>query len=63
MISYLNKYRIDCNKRPEKTMFIILKKDGNNEFDKDQLKSLKAVGEMVEKNEGKVFDNLESAAT
>jgi len=48
----------DSNKRPEKTIFCYLKKDGEKEFDKGQTKSLDMVVEMVEKNGGRVFKNL-----
>ena len=40
----------DSNKQPEKTIFCFVDKDGNQEFDKGQLKSLTAVGRMVEDN-------------
>lgn len=40
----------DSNKRPEKTIFCFLKKDEEDRFSPDQIKSLTAVGEMVEKN-------------
>lgn len=48
----------DSNKRPEKTIFCVLK-DG---FDDGQLKSLKAVAHMVQRNGGKHFDNLKEVA-
>ena len=37
----------DSNKQPEKTIFCFMKEDGNNKFDKDQIKSLDKAGEMV----------------
>lgn len=52
----------DSNKRPEKTIFVYLKKDENDEFDKVQSKSLDAVSKMIIKNKGKVFKNLNEVA-
>ena len=52
----------DSNKRPNKTIFIRLRDDGNLRFDEGQWKSLGAVAKMVTDNGGKVFDNLKSAA-
>lgn len=52
----------DSNKRPEKTLFIYLNNDGNDEFDKAQIKSLDAVSKMIIKNKGKVFKNLNEVA-
>lgn len=49
----------DSNKRPEKTLFFIILQDGGAEFSKDQLKSLQAVGKMVETNGGKFFKKLD----
>lgn len=45
----------DSNKRPDKTLFIFKKTDENGEFDKGQVKSLEAVGKMIESNGGKWF--------
>ena len=45
----------DSNKRPEKTVFVVLLKDGNKTFDQSQAKSLAMVGKMVEENGGKSF--------
>ena len=50
----------DSNKRPEKTIFCVLKHGTNDYFDKAQLKSLNAVGKMVERNGGKYFKDLNS---
>lgn len=68
----------DSNKRPEKTVFVILDKDvrkvknsdGFNSyidevpawFEKAQMKSLQAVAKMVELNGAKVFNDLPSLA-
>lgn len=48
----------NSNKRPDKTIFTYLDKDGEKEFDEFQLKSIKKVGELVKKNGGKVFKNI-----
>ena len=42
----------DSNKRPEKTVFYIKDKDGEQEFSKAQVKSLQQVGKMVAENGG-----------
>ncbi len=49
----------DSNKRPEKTLFCILPKDGADEFTPHQIKAMKAVGKMVQKNGGKLFKRLD----
>jgi hypothetical protein len=48
----------DSNKRPKKTIFCFINKDGKNEFDDTQIKSLDKVGVMVETNGGKYFKSL-----
>jgi hypothetical protein len=48
----------DSNKRPEKTIFCVLKEG----FNEKQLRSLKAVAQMVQRNGGKFFDNLKEMA-
>ena len=48
----------DSNLRPESTLFCVLEKDDDKEFDKAELKSLNQVKEMVKKNGAKVFDSL-----
>ncbi|MEM1136066.1 MAG: nucleoside 2-deoxyribosyltransferase domain-containing protein [Bacteroidota bacterium] len=48
----------DSNKRPEKTLFCVLTKDGGDSFTPAQKKSLEAVGRMVEENGGKWFRSL-----
>ena len=50
----------DSNKRPERTLFCILLKDGEDVFTEKQKKSLEAVGKMIEKNGGKWFRTLSS---
>lgn len=52
----------DSNKRPYKTIFCYLLNDENEKFDKDQIKSLDAVGKMVEINGGKFLKNLDEIA-
>lgn len=52
----------DSNKRPDKTIFCFLKKDGSQEFDKFQTKSLNAVKDLVKENGGQCFETLEEIA-
>lgn len=52
----------DSNKRPEKTIFCFLPKDGELAFTEFQLKSLTAIGEMITKNKAKVCANLTEVA-
>lgn len=42
----------DSNKRPSKTIFSFILDDGDNSFNKDQVKSLMMVGKMVQDNGG-----------
>lgn len=49
----------DSNKNPKKTIFCVLNKDENKEFDNASLKSLNSVSSMVVKNGGTSFNNLE----
>ena len=51
----------DSIKRPQKTIFIVLEKDGDKSFSKSQKKSLDSVAKMVEKNGGQSFTDLKSA--
>lgn len=53
----------DSNKRPDKTIFCFLKKDGNSSFDKGQIKSLESVGAMVSANGGKWVKSLDEVVT
>ncbi len=54
---------VDCsNKRPESTLFCILKKDSKKEFDEFQLKSLIQVEKMVKSNGAKTFSSLQDVA-
>ena len=48
----------DSNKRPEKTIFCVLKKDIGCEFNEFELRSLNQVKKMVSNNGGHVFDTL-----
>jgi len=48
----------DSNKRPNKTLFCLVPMDGEETFSGFQIKSLQAVGKMVEKNGGKWLKSL-----
>lgn len=52
----------DSNKRPEKTVFVLLRDDEKYSFSAPQCKSLMAVANMVIHNGGQVFYNLNHAA-
>jgi len=55
----------DSNKRPGKTVLILLREDFTmipRRFTNSEWKSLNAVARMVKENGGRVFDNLKSAA-
>jgi hypothetical protein len=52
----------DSNKRPERTVFVGLRDDGDAKFTESQWKSIGAIAQMVERNGGAVFDSLKSAA-
>ena len=52
----------DSNKRPGKTVLVLLREDGDLKFPQGQWKSLGAVAKMVIRNGGQVFDNLKSAS-
>lgn len=45
----------DSNKRPEKTLFLVLPTDGEDVFTAEQLKSLTQTGKLVAANGGRVF--------
>ncbi len=49
----------DSNKRPAKTIFCIMVKDGDKEFSEFQVKSLIAVGKMIRKNGARWFGSLD----
>jgi hypothetical protein len=49
----------DSIKRPEKTVFCFITEDGEHYFDKGQIKSLQAVGKMVETNDGTWAQKIE----
>ncbi len=53
----------DSNKRPYKTIFCYLEKDGNDIFDNGQLRSLKSVARMIKENGGKVCTSLSECAS
>ena len=52
----------DSNKRPEKTVFCVLKSANGLSFTDQQMKSLNSVGELVERNGGYFSTSLEHAA-
>ena len=53
----------DSNKRPSKTMLVLLSSDGDAVgWSQHQWKSLKTVGDLVARNGGKVFYDLTDAA-
>lgn len=52
----------DSNKRPEKTVLVLLRDDGAESFTDEQWKSLGAVAKMVKHNGGMAFNNLKQAA-
>jgi len=53
----------DSNKRPEKTIFGYLRHDAEKEFDEGQLRSLRAVAKLIEKNGAYVCHSLEDIAS
>ncbi len=52
----------DSNKRPEKTIMLIINKDEKLTFNKHQIKSMISVATMVSKNGGKIFFKLTDVA-
>ena len=52
----------DSNKRPHKTVFVLLRDDGGERFTEGQWRSLGALALMVERNGSAVFSDLKSAA-
>lgn len=52
----------DSNKKPQKTIFCFIEKDGGASFSPFQLKSLNAVGKMVDLNGGKWAKNFDEIA-
>ncbi|MCP4976590.1 MAG: hypothetical protein GY931_10550 [Maribacter sp.] len=52
----------DSNKRPEKTVLVLVRSDDDTEFSEKQWKSLNAVGKLVGNNGGQVFCCLKEAA-
>jgi hypothetical protein len=51
----------DSNKRPNKTLYCFLLEDRGNKFTEHQIKSLKAIGEMIMKNGASWFESLPMA--
>jgi hypothetical protein len=52
----------DSNKKPDRTIFVLLRDDEDKRFSEGQWRSLDSVARMVKANGGKVFENLKSAA-
>lgn len=52
----------DSNKQPEKTIFSLSYDDFDKSFTEGQIKSLKAVGDMVARNGGKFLDDIGKVA-
>lgn len=52
----------DSNKRPGKTVLVLLRDNESLRFGKGQWRSLGAVAKMVTRNGGQVFDDLKSAS-
>ena len=52
----------DSNKRPDKTVFVVLEEDGELRFNVSQKKSLMQVSSMVGENGAKSFFSLEAVA-
>lgn len=52
----------DSNKRPDRTLFCVLEKDGDEQFTKGQMMSLMQVSRVIEKNGGKFFENIQDIA-
>ena len=53
----------DSNKKPGKTIFCFLAKDGDNVFNYSQIRSLHSVSTMILKNGGYVAESLEDVAS
>ena len=51
----------DSNKRPDRTVLVLLETDDSLVFNKSEWKSLLSVARMVKYNGGQVFYNLEEA--
>ena len=52
----------DSNKRPDKTVFLLIDKDDGESFDYVMNKSLTALAKMVKANGGKCFSDLRKCA-
>lgn len=49
----------DSNKKPVKTIFCFVDREKDDEFSKHQLKSLKAIAEIVKRNGGTWIESIE----
>ena len=52
----------DSNKRPDRTVFCVLARDADQEFTAGQMRSLDAVAQLVLRNGGHAFKQLEDCA-
>lgn len=64
MLGYYSIAELICDviKKPNKTIFCLLKKDENKTFNDKQLNSFEMIAKMVKDNGGKVFYNLQDVA-
>jgi hypothetical protein len=53
----------DSNKRPNTTVFSFMQKDEGKSFNASQVRSMKAVGEMILRNGGKWLDTMDEVVT
>ncbi len=53
----------DSNKRPHKTIYCVVEEDEGKTFSPHQVKSLKAVGKMVQSNGARWFESLDQAVS
>lgn len=52
----------DSNKRPEKTIFVWLERDGDAAFSAHQKKAMEKIAAMVKRNGAHCFETIEAAA-
>lgn len=53
----------DSNKHPDKTLFCFTETEGDKKFNTHQIKSLKAIGNMINNNGAKWIEGLENVAS
>ena len=61
-MNYIARVVDDSNKRPEKTILVLMRKDGVQQFEESQWRSLCAVARIVRRNGGTVLDSFKHAA-